>query len=80
MIWRSTYNESLGDMLARTFDQRAVDTFYMLWHSYRLTNLVKSCYFELIRLGDGKYNLIVQKHTDDTYTIRYYIGQKREFF
>lgn len=75
MIWHSTYKEELGDMLSHSFkqEQRDIDVFYMLWHSYRISTLIKSTYFQMIRVGDGKYELTVQKcSVTDRLTVKFF--------
>lgn len=73
MIWRSTFAESLGDMLAHSFNQREIDVFYMLWHSYRLSYLIKSTFFEIMRVGDKDYELTVQRYPQtDTYCVKFF--------
>ncbi len=73
MIWRSTFKESLGDMLAHSFSTYEIDIFYMLWHSYRITYLIKSSFFQHIRVGDEKYELTVQKYPQsDTYCVKFF--------
>lgn len=72
MIWRSTFKESLGDMLAHSFNTHDIDVFYMLWGSYRLSTLIKSSFFEIIRVGDEKYSLTVQRYPQtDTYCVKF---------
>lgn len=72
MIWRSTYKESLGDMLAHSFSTYDIDIFNMLWHSYRLSYLIKSSFFQYIRVGDDKYELIVQRYSQtNTYCVKF---------
>lgn len=73
MIWRSTYTEGLADMLAHSFEQRDIDIFYMLWHSYRISTLVKSTYFQIIRVGDSRHELTVQKcSVTDRLTVKFF--------
>lgn len=62
MIWRSTYKESLGDMLAHSFTTHDIDVFHMLWCSFRISYLIQSSFFEIIRIGDDKYELTVQRY------------------
>ena len=60
-LWKSTYNESMGEFFNKKLSQFECDIFNMLWCSFRLTYLTKSELFENIILGDGKYTLWVKK-------------------
>lgn len=84
MIWRSTYKESLGDMLARTYNQKDLDIFHMLWFSYRIPTLLKSAYFQIFRVGDGYHTLTVQKYINGQIKVKFSVnrnyGNKLETF
>lgn len=74
MIWHSTYKQSLGDTIAQTFNEHDANIFYMLWHSFGVSKQIKSAYFQLIRLGDEKHELTVQKcKVTDILTVKYFV-------
>lgn len=70
-IWRSTYAKSLNDSLNHNLSDREIEAFYTLWVTYRISQLVKSCFFKLFRCGDDNYNLTVQKYIDDNYVVKF---------
>lgn len=73
-IWKNTYNESMGVFFARTLtNEHDREIFNMLWGSFRLTFLIKSSFFESIRVGDDKYNLWVHKSKNEVITVKYII-------
>lgn len=84
MIWRSTYKQSLGEMLARTFNQKDIDIFHMLWFSYRIPTLLKSEYFQIFRVGDGYHTLTIQKYINEQIKVTFLVnrdyGNKLERF
>lgn len=76
-IWKNTYNESIESMsefFARTLkDQHDKDIFNMLWFSFRLSYIIKSTFFESIRVGDNKYSLWVHKSHNGIITVKFII-------
>lgn len=46
----------------------------MLWVGYAIPMKLKSSYFEMIRVGDGKYTLTVHKYVNDTHSIMFEIN------
>lgn len=74
-IWKSTYNESIGNFFARTLkDKHHIEIFNMLWGSFRLTYIIQSSFFESIRVGDDKYSLWVHKAKNEIVTIKFIIS------
>lgn len=71
MIWRSTYKESLGEAIAHSLTSQEKDIFCMLWGAYNLTTFTRTSYFELLRVGDGKYELTVQKYVDESICVKF---------
>lgn len=73
-LWKNTYNESMGDFFARTLkNEQEKDILNMLWHSFRLTYLIQSSFFESIRVGDDKYSLWVHKGKNEVVTVKYVV-------
>lgn len=72
--WRSTYAESLGEFLSHSLNEHEKEVFNMLWVSYTMPLKLKSSFFELMRVGDGKYTLTVQKYVNDTHMVMFEIN------
>lgn len=72
--WRSTYQESLGEYLSHSLSEHEKEVFNMLWVSYTIPLKLKSSFFELMRVGDGKYTLTVQKYVNDTHMVMFEIN------
>ena len=51
-------------------DKKVIDVITMLWSAYSIESLLNSAYFESLRVGDGWYNMIVQKYVNDTYSVK----------
>lgn len=75
IIYRSTYKESLGEFLSHSLDEHEKDVFQMLWIGYAIPMKLRSSYFELLRVGDGKYTLTIQKYVDETWSIKFSINK-----
>lgn len=73
VIWYNTFKENMQEYFSRTLKGNEVDMFYMLWYSFRLNYLVKSSFFESIRLGDEKYTLWVHKASDGVIIVKFII-------
>lgn len=71
MIWRSTFKKSLGETVNNVLSPIERDVFYMLFNGFGCKQKLQSSFFELFRVGDGKYTLIVQKFVDGSITIRF---------
>lgn len=76
MIYHSTYKESLGECLSHSLNQHERDVFYMLFNGFGCKQKLQSAFFELFRVGDGKYTLTVQKYVNGTYSIKFYKNNK----
>lgn len=73
VLWYSTYQQSLGEFLRDKLTEREKEVFHMLWVGYAVPMKLKSAYFELLRVGDGKYTLNVQKYTDGKHSVKFII-------
>lgn len=71
MTYRSTYKESLGDYIQKYLDQYEIDIFYMLFNGFGCKQKLQSAFFELFRVGDGKYTLTVQKYVNGTWSVKF---------
>ena len=76
IIYRSTYKQNLGEFLEDQLTEQEQDMFYMLWGSFMITHKLKSAYFELMRVGDGKYTLQVQKYVDESWSAKFTINER----
>lgn len=74
IIYRSTYAEQMDDFFKKQLSPLEYEMLWMLYYSYRIPTHLKSAYFELIRVGDGKYTLNVQKYVDDTFSVKFTIN------
>lgn len=72
MTYRSTYKQSLGEFLSKELDEQEKDIFYMLFNGYGMRQKLQSTFFQLCRVGDNKYTMIVQKYVDGTWSVRFY--------
>lgn len=72
MIYRSTYKQNLGEFLAKELNENEKDIFYMLFNGYGMKQKLQSTFFQLFRVGDSKYTMIVQKYVDGTWSVRFY--------
>lgn len=41
----------------------------MLWRGFGMWELVHSCFFQLIRVGESNYQMIVQKYLDESISV-----------
>lgn len=71
--WRSTFMVSL-EYSIQALDETELAIFNMLYNGYGVPQKLQSAYFQLLRVGDGKYTLTVQKYLDDTYSIIFEIN------
>lgn len=71
ITWFSNYKESLGDFLAHSLTEHEKQVFHMLWVGYAIPMKLKSSYFELLRVGDGKYTLTVQQYANGRHSIKF---------
>lgn len=76
IIYRSTYAEQMDDFFKNQLSPLEYEKLLMLYFSYRIPTNLKSAYFQLMRVGDGKYTLTVQKYIDDTYSLKYTINNE----
>ncbi len=54
--------------------EQTIDLLSMMWRAYSIGELLRSSFFQYIRIGDGKYELSVQKYVDETYCIKLVIN------
>ncbi|MBR5854265.1 MAG: hypothetical protein IKY87_01130 [Paludibacteraceae bacterium] len=55
-------------------EQKHIDVIIMLCSAYSIGSLLDSAYFEFLRIGDGWYEMTVQKYVDSTYSIKLIIN------
>lgn len=48
----------------------------MLFNGYGMKQKLQSSFFELCRVGDGKYTLTVQKYVDNSWSVKFNINNK----
>lgn len=72
--WHSTCKKSLGELINENLSDTEKDIFYMLFNGYGMKQKLQSSFFELCRVGDGKYTLIVQKHIDNSWSVKFSIN------
>lgn len=71
LIYRSSFAEDMSMFFQSSLSMRDYEIFCMLFYSYRVPTLLKSAYFELLRVGDHDYTLIVQKYVNDTFCVKF---------
>lgn len=74
MIYHSTYKESLGEYLSHSLTEHEKNIFEMIFNGFGMQQKLQSSFFELCRVGDGKYTLIVQKYIDGTWSARFRVN------
>lgn len=79
-IYQSTMRKysDFVDFLQRENGADYVDMFMMLYNAFGIGTLLDSPYFEILRIGDGKYELTVQKYVNETYSIKLVINTNYE--
>lgn len=70
-MWYSTYKQGLQDYVEENLKEKEKDIFYMLWYSYGIHRLLKSCFFEMIRVGDRYHELQVFKYLNGQIKVLY---------
>lgn len=73
-LYRSTmqrYTDFFAFLEEEKCPAQQIDLISMLWHAYSVSALLRSSYFEIIRIGDGWHTLIIQKYADESYSIKY---------
>ncbi len=73
VLWYSTFKQNLGDFLRDKLTEQEKEVFHMLWVGYAVPMKLKSAYFEVLRVGDGKYTLNVQKYADGKHSVKFII-------
>lgn len=71
--YRSTmlaYTDFFDFLKKEKVDNQVIDVITMLWPVYSINNLIKSEYFEFLRIGDYKYNLSVQRYCTGAYCVK----------
>ena len=64
------YTDFFDFLVKSNVEENYIDVVSMLWKAYSIGALLRSAYFEVIRIGDGKFTLNVQKYANDTYSIK----------
>lgn len=64
------YTDFFDFLVKSNVEENFIDVVSMLWKAYSISALLRSSYFELICIGDGKFTLRVQKYVNDTYSIK----------
>lgn len=71
LIYRSSFQEEMSKFFESSLSIRGYEIFCMLFYSYRVPTLLKSAYFELLRVGDSDYSLTVQKYASGAYCVKF---------
>lgn len=72
-VYRSTmqrYTDFFDFLEKSGLSEQTIDLLCMMWRAYSIGELLRSSFFQYIRVGDGKYELSVQKYVDETYCIK----------
>lgn len=72
MIYRSIYKESLSEYIKHELTETEQGIFNALFGGYGIEKKLQTDWFQLIRVGDSKYTMIVQKYVDDTWCVKFY--------
>lgn len=71
--YRSTmlaYTDFFDFLLKENVDKQAIEVILSLWRVFKISNLIKSEYFEFLRVGDYKYNMSVQRYCTGAYCVK----------
>lgn len=71
--YRSTmlaYTDFFDFLVKEKVDDIAIDVISLLWKAYNISALLRSDYFEFLRIGDYKYNLSVQRYCTGAYCVK----------
>lgn len=72
-IYRSTYRIPF-EKWKYTLGDKPREMFETLWFAGQFSKLLRSAYFQIMRIGDGKYTLTVQK-VQDMWCLKYVINE-----
>ena len=75
MIYKSRYRISLKDYVKRELSEIEQSIFWLLFSGFSIEQKLQSSYFELFRVGDGKYTLTVQKYVDNTWSVKFVVNK-----
>lgn len=75
MIYKSRYKISLKDYVKKELSEIEQNIFWLLFSGFGIEQKLQSSYFELFRVGDGKYTLTVQKYVDNTWSVKFIINK-----
>lgn len=76
MIYKSKYKISLKDYVKKELSELEQSIFWLLYSGFGIEQKLQSSYFELFRVGDGKYTLTVQKYVDNTWSVKFIVNNK----
>lgn len=79
-MWYSTYQQGLQEYIEEKLKDKEKDIFYMLWYSFGIHRLLKSCFFETIRVGDRYHELQVSKYLNGQIKVLYTINPNANQF
>lgn len=75
MIYKSRYKISLKDYVKKELSELEQSIFWLLYSGFGIEQKLQSSYFELFRVGDGKYTLTIQKYVDNTWSVKFTINK-----
>lgn len=75
MIYHSYYKKNLKETVKTQLSDLEESIFWLLYNGFGVEQKLQCSYFELLRVGDGKYTLTVQKYVNETYTIKFKVNK-----
>lgn len=75
-IYKSHYKQSLTEWAKQNLTETQYDILNMLYNGFGCQQKLQNTFFQLFRVGDGKYTLTIQKYIDDTWKLTFTINEK----
>lgn len=83
-IYKSNFKQTLTEWAKQNLNEQQYYILHMLYNGFGCTQKLQSSFFQLFRVGDGKYTLTIQKYVDNTWKLTFSInenyGNKGEIF
>lgn len=77
MIYHSYYKKKLQDFVKQELNETEQGIFNALFYGYGMEQKLQTDWFQLIRVGDKNYTMIVQKYVNDTWCVKFYKNKKK---
>lgn len=75
-IYKSNFKQSLTEWARQELTEHQYNILDMLFNGFGCKQKLQNVFFELFRVGDGKYTLTIQKYIDDSWKLTFTINEK----